>query len=268
MTIAVVPSVAAADLLVRVDGSVLLQHADLAPDRWQRDVLIRRSHRLLVLTSRQVGKSTTVAARALHKALTVAGCTVVCIAPTERQSIEIITKVRRLVAAHPGLDRIPRNAATQIGLPNGSRIIALPGKPDTIRGYSAHLLILDEAAYLADEVFEAATPMAAAVDGDIIALTTPNGRSGWFYSAWTGDDTEWDRVTVRYDEVSRITDAFIRGERGRMSPARFSAEYECEFLSPAGAVWDAQMIARITTPSQNPTDWIDYDDWKRERDAA
>lgn len=263
----------AADLLLRYDGSVLLSAAGLPPDRWQRRLLVKRSHRALVLTSRQVGKSTTVAARALQRAMTQPMCTVICVAPTERQSMEIITKVRRLIGSQPTLDKIPNNAATKVTLPNGSRIIALPGKPDTIRGYSADLLILDEAAFLSDDVYEVATPMTAATGGDIIALTTANGKTGWFYEAWAGendDGDEWDRTLVPYTDVSRITEKFIRGEKGRMSPARFRAEYLCDFISPAGAVWNADMIARIVSEDidGDSSALPDFHAWKREREAA
>ena len=48
--------------------------------------------------------------------------------------------------------------------PNGSRIVGLPGKEDTIRGYSeVSLLIIDEAARVTDEMYKALRPMLTGV---------------------------------------------------------------------------------------------------------
>jgi hypothetical protein len=51
-------------------------------------------------------------------------------------------------------------------LPNGSRMVGLPGKADTVRGYSAvSLMVIDEAAWVCDEMYRAVTPMLAVGKG-------------------------------------------------------------------------------------------------------
>src|SRR5438093_164350 len=51
------------------DPARMLRAQGLPPDRWQSDLLVSPSRFLLLNCSRQSGKSTTVAALALHRAL-------------------------------------------------------------------------------------------------------------------------------------------------------------------------------------------------------
>lgn len=75
----------------------------------------------------------------------------------------------------------------QLELDSGSRLIALPGKEGTIRGYSGvDLICIDEAARVPDETYQAVRPMIAVSGGRIIALSTPFGTRGWWYREWMG----------------------------------------------------------------------------------
>ena len=95
-----------------------------------------------------------------------------------------------LRAADPGFEPASRTA-TRIELKNGSRIVALPADPDSIRGYSADELIIDEAARVDEELYAAARPMLAVTGGRLIALTTAAGPRGWFYRAWMDGGEDW-----------------------------------------------------------------------------
>jgi hypothetical protein len=45
-------------------------------------------------------------------------------------------------------------------------MVGLPGKADTVRGYSAvSLMVIDEAAWVCDEMYRAVTPMLAVGKG-------------------------------------------------------------------------------------------------------
>ena len=57
-----------------------------------------------------------------------------------------------------------------LALPNGSRIVGLPGNEATVRGFSAvSLLLVDEAARVSDDLYLAIRPMLAVSDGDAVA---------------------------------------------------------------------------------------------------
>ena len=60
---------------------------------------------------------------------------------------------------------------------NGSRLVALPGREETIRSYSGvRLLILDEASRVPDDLYRAVRPMLAVSHGRLVALSTPFGQ--------------------------------------------------------------------------------------------
>jgi hypothetical protein len=166
-----------------------------------------------------------------------AGSTILIVAPGQRQSIEVLRKAEPFLRiAVPGFE--PKSSSeTRIELANGSRLIALPSDPDTIRGYSAHLVIIDEAARVPDDLLEAVEPMLAVTRGRTIALTTPAGPRGWFYHAWMDESEDWKRIRIRANECQRIfPDRLARARRSRTAAA-YAAEYDCEFTDMIGAVF-------------------------------
>jgi hypothetical protein len=237
-----------ADLRTALDPAQLLRAAGLQPDPFQEEIC-RSAQDTLVLVSRQGGKTTAAGCAAAHRALYQPGSTIVIIAPIQKQAVEVRrTAEQFLRAAVPGLEPTS-STETRIELANGSRIIALPSEPHTIRGYAVHLLIIDEAARVTDEVFTAALPMLVVTGGRIIALTTPSGPQGWFYHAYMDGSHKWKRIRLRADECNRIPAAQLARDRSLMTEARFAAEYECEFSDAIGAVFHSSHVyaARDTT---------------------
>ena len=202
-------------------------------DAQQTEILAcppERSRRTIVCCSRQWGKSTTGAIKVLHHALQNPGSLTLIASKTLRQAGELLEKVTNF-AQTVGIPirRAPRYTDSLL-LPNQSRIIALPGKPDSLRGFSAvSLLIVDEAAYVRDELYHALRPMLATTNGSIWLLSTPNGRSGFFYDEWSSTDTTWTKFSVKAGECPRISPAFLAEERKLHGPALFHREYECDF---------------------------------------
>lgn len=119
----------------------------------------------------------------------------------------------------------------QLEFTTGSRIISLPGNENTIRGYSAvDLLIVDEAAFTNDELLNAVSPMLAVSDGQLIAISSANFETGWFYEAYM-KGAEWMKWKVTVDQNPRIKAKFVESEKKRMTAIRFAAEYMCQFIS-------------------------------------
>ena len=67
----------------------LAAHAGFTLDAWQRDVLISDAHQIILLVTRQGGKSTVSSIRALHRALYTPASLVLLLAPSYRQSKEL-----------------------------------------------------------------------------------------------------------------------------------------------------------------------------------
>ncbi len=213
----------------------------LTPDPWQRAVMNAPGD-TLVLASRQAGKSTTAAAMALHRAMQTAG-TVLVLAPTERQSTELVLRARRM-ALQAGLP-LESEGRTYLEFSGGGRIIALPAHPEGVRGYTAVMVVFDEAAYIPEELYVAARPMLAVTRGRILAISTPAGKRGWFWREWHEGGGYWHRVRVTAEDIPRLGPEFLERERSRLGERVFRQEYLAEFVDERqGALWRWEWFER------------------------
>jgi hypothetical protein len=229
----------AADLQAALDPTVLLRRWGLEPEPWQEELLRERPQRGLMCCCRQTGKSTTAAAAAVHEALYTAGALCLLIAPSQRQSSELLRKVRSLLTIAAPSMILTGDSATEIELANGSRIVSLPGRDDTIRGYSSvRLLAFDEAGWVLDDVYMAALPMLAVSGGRLLALSTPNGQRGWFYTEWESGEN-WHRTRITASQCPRISAEHLAEMRQTMTAARFASEYDCVFADAVESVFFA-----------------------------
>ncbi len=213
-------------------------------DSKQRELLEAESRRVILNCTRQWGKSSVTALKAVHAALTTKEATVIVMSPSERQSGEFLRKVKRFLAK-AGLAKLPTDQVNELSvvLPNESRVIALPGVEATMRGFSAvDLLIIDEAARVSQEQYYAAGPMLAVKNGALWLLSTPFGAQGFFWREWVQGGEEWLRVEVKASECERISAAFLESERRRMGADWFRQEYCCEFVSAEGQAIRAEWL--------------------------
>ncbi|MBL8296264.1 MAG: terminase family protein [Bryobacterales bacterium] len=179
------------------------------PDPIQAQVLDPNIRRGILNCCRQWGKSTTLAVKAVHHAFTHPKSLTICISPCGRQSTAFIDKYRDFCRTL----NLPIRAASEyrmsISMPNGARIIGLPGRDDTTRGFSAvSLLLVDEASRVAEDIISAVTPMLiAAPNASFWLLSTLNGCDNYFYRVWSDHDTHqnWTRIQVTAPECPRIS---------------------------------------------------------------
>jgi hypothetical protein len=222
---------------VRADPADLMALAGMDPDPWQAKLLRSDATRMLLLCSRQAGKSCVAAALALRTALLEPGSLTLLLSPSLRQSGELFLKV---LAQYGALGRpVPpvAESALRLQLVNGSRIVSLPGDEETIRGFSGvALLVIDEAARVLDTLYCAVRPMLAVSGGRLVALSTPFGKRGWFHDEWHGD-AAWERVRIKADQCPRISAAFLAEERRALGERFFSQEYFTEFTETIDAVF-------------------------------
>lgn len=223
------PADLAADLRMAFDPVALARATGVDPDPWQARVLRSTAQRLLLNCSRQSGKSTTVATLAVWTALYEPGALALLVSPTLRQSGELFKKATSVYRALGRPVPSESESALQLELENGSRIVSLPGKEGTIRGYSGvRLLAIDEAAWVPSDLYIALRPMLAVSGGRLIAMSTPHGARGWWFDAWRGGEA-WERIEVPATECPRISAAFLEEERRTMGEWWFAQEYLCEF---------------------------------------
>jgi hypothetical protein len=86
------------------------------------------------------------------------------------------------------------------------------------------LLIIDEAAYVPEELYLAVRPMLAVSGGRLIAPSTPAGQRGWWWEEWDQGGDGWERVHATAYDCPRISAAFLARERER-GEKYFQREY-------------------------------------------
>jgi hypothetical protein len=222
---------------LRANPLCLLTHAGMTPDPWQAGVLQSSACRLLLLASRQAGKSSVAAALSLHTALVRPRSPVLLLSPSTRQSGELFRKVMDLFNALGRPLDVVAESALRVEFANGSRVLSLPGTEGTVRGFSeVALLVIDEAARVADPLYYSVRPMLAVSRGRMVALSTPFGKRGWFHDEWFGSGS-WERVRITAPECPRISPEFLAEEQRALGERWFRQEYLCSFEDVIDAVF-------------------------------
>jgi hypothetical protein len=197
---------------------------------------------VIVNCSRQWGKSTVTAVKAVHTAHSQPGSLTVVVSPSGRQSAEFVRKAGgflRKLGIRPKGDG---DNEISLALPKGSRIVGLPGTEGTVRGFAATLLVIDEAARVSEEQYRAVTPMLAVQNGDLWLLSTPRGKRGFFWEVWSKGGPQWRKVSVPATVCARISEEFLAGERESMGERYFGQEYLCEFVDVENALFDREVV--------------------------
>jgi hypothetical protein len=197
----------------------------VAPLNWQEEFLrAPRGASILALTSRQAGKTTTAAWAIAHAALFVPGSLSVVACPAQRQSAEAVRRVREAVVKAGS--KLEADNVYGLELTNGSRVLALPGSDDSIRGLTVDAwIVADEAARLSDDLIAALRPMRARrPEARFAMLSTAWKRTDPFWLAWNSDDPSWMRLKATADVVP-FDPKFLETERRNLGEEAFKREY-------------------------------------------
>jgi hypothetical protein len=223
------------------------------PDERQAELLGRDVRRLILNCTRQWGKSTITAAKAVTRARERAGSLTLVVSPSARQSGEFLRKAAGFVRRMGMRPRGDGDNEISLLFPNGSRLVGLPGTEATVRGFSAvSLMLIDEAARVSDEMYKTVRPMLAVGDGDLWLMSTPFGKRGFFWEEWAQGGRQWERVTAPATECARISPSFLEEERASLGERWFRQEYLCEFLEADDALFSREAIERATTEEVKP----------------
>jgi Terminase large subunit, T4likevirus-type, N-terminal len=223
-----------------------------APDAWQERVLRTSARQVLMLCSRQSGKSSIAAVMATHCAVYNPGALVLLVSKAQRQSGELLSKVQSFVRELRPMIRLESDSVLSCRLSNGSRVVSLPGDENTVRGYSAPKLVVeDEAGFVSDELHQAIRPMMAVSGGQLVLLSTPNGQHGHLYRAFQ-NPAEWHTEIITADQVPRISREFLEKERATIGEYYFAQEYRCQFVDTSSQLFSTASINAAIAPDLAP----------------
>lgn len=200
---------------------------NVTPAPWQETFLrAPQGASILALTARQVGKTTTAAWGVTHSMLFTPGSLSVIACPAQRQSAEAVRRVRAaLIGAGAELDS---DNVYGLELKNGSRVLALPGSDDSIRGLTVDgWIVADEAARLPTNLIAALRPMRARrPEARFAMLSTAWSRTDPFWTAWASDDPSWMRLQATADaDATPFSAEFLEQERCALGEDVFKREY-------------------------------------------
>jgi hypothetical protein len=232
----------------------IMRASGMEPDDWQRVLLSSVATRLYGLCSRQVGKSQCMAVKCLGWSMPPDQTTIVA-SPSFRQSARILARARvvwrRVTVAYDGADipKITNRAIDRIEFDNGSQILALPASAETIRGETANNGLIDEASFCPKLIRDVISPMLASTNGQLAAISSAGITGHWFESEWNDKDRPGaEFVTVKWSDVPRISEEFIRNERRSMTQARFDQEYCNVFGQATGSMFLSADIGKLVVP--------------------
>lgn len=244
---------------------------------YQRTWVEDKSRFKLGLWSRQTGKDFSAAEEIVNDCYTTPKCPWLIAAPSERQSLETLAKVKewtevyKLAIADQIITRDGSHPeallkSAEVIFSNGSRVVAVPGKPDTVRGFSANVL-LTEAAFFENlkmtwrAVLPSITnPMRGGLKKARI-ITTPNGKGDLvhklFADNYRGPGQEADSVLdpkrlaqwavhrVTLDDAIRLGLPVDAAElRAAMDdPESASQEFDLNFLDGSNVLLPYDLIS-------------------------
>jgi hypothetical protein len=227
-------------------------------DPWQAGVLSGPHRKVALNCHRQAGKSRTLAHAAAHMAAHVPGSVTIIISKRQGQAELLLIKAEEMLK-RTGLVVAPTIYPDPgIRVVGGGDIVALASAPSGTRGYTADLLIVDEASHVPDDLYHSVTPFLSTRNGRQLIASTPFGKLGFFWEVCEGNTKRpapgWHVVKLNVRECSRISADFLAEELRAKGRWWFAQEYENEFVDTEGAVFSQAHIQRSMSDSVEEID--------------
>lgn len=195
----------------------------------------------VVKSKRQVGKSCLAALLLIEYAL-VSKCISVVVEPTQAQSRRLFKQIQDMMA-DTGMIKTANSQLLTMEFNNGSEILFKSAEQrDALRGFTVSgLLVIDEAAFIQDPIFEILYPTCDANNAPILVISTPLFCSGEFYNLYTRG-IQGNTHTRSYDWSKFDTSKYLSPEklqhyRETISPLKFKSEYLGEFISEGSYIF-------------------------------
>lgn len=190
----------------------------------------------VVKSKRQVGKTTMAENIVLKMSADHAGVLSAIVEPTLDQARKVYKDILKSVQDTPFLKR-KNDSLLEIEFDNGSQVIFKSAEQrDNLRGFTiTGILIIDEAAFIMDDVYDILQPTTDVHSAPILIISTPKFRQGFFYRYYTAgmEKRNPDIVSVDfndYDTSMLLSREKLDQYRLMMPKAQFTTEYLGQFL--------------------------------------
>ena len=215
------------ELAYQIDPVLWVRHVlGVEPTAWQMEFLrAPGGASIIALTARQAGKTTTAVWAIAFFMLFTPGSLSVIACPAQRQSGEAVRRVRQILFKL-GVE-LKSDHVYGLELTNGSRVLALPGSDDSIRGLTVDgWIVADEAARLSEELIAALRPMRARrPQARFAMLSTARTRTDPFWTVWSNENPSWIRLQATADIPGLFAAEFLERERRELGENLFKQEF-------------------------------------------
>ena len=219
---------------------------------WQQTVFKDTTRFKVVAAGRRCGKSRLSAVTLLIEGLNCPdGSSVMYVAPTLGQARTIIWELLHDLG-RPIIKTSHVNNL-EITLVNGKKILVRGAdNPDSLRGVSLSYLVLDECAFIKEDVWQKILRAALSdKKGRALFISTPSGRN-WFYDTFKlgqeGSDDEWKSWHFTTQDNETIDPKEIEAAKRTLSSFAFKQEYLSSFDTSGADVFKPEWFKTAPEP--------------------
>jgi hypothetical protein len=209
----------------------------------------------LILTARQMGKTTTIAMYLLWFSIFNFDKTVLIASKDNSHAIDIQDRIKYAYEElpdwlKPGIVWYNRHS---MKFDNGSQIVSSATTEKTGRGYSISFLYLDEFAFINPRIQTSLWSSIAptlATGGACVISSTPNGDSDLFANLWRGSLAKLNtfaNVEVKWDRHPDRDEKWKAEMLGKLGELQFRQECENEFLSSDSLLFNSIKLNSLST---------------------
>lgn len=231
---------------------------------FQKEVVASYVHesKMILATSRQVGKTSIATAIILHYALFNPFKRIFILANKNSTALEILSRVQRAYEYLPDWLKcgVVEWNKSSVELENGTIIQAAATSSDAIRGQSANMLFIDEQAFVKnwDEFAASVLPtISSGKHSKLIYASTPNGLNHFYdYVQGARKGTNGFKLfEVMWHEVPGRDEAWKKATLEALNHdlQQFAAEYEIEFMGSSGTLVSGSKLKQIISDTVTPT---------------
>ena len=200
------------------------------------DGAFRSGKTFVVKSKRQVGKTTMAENILLYYAINHPGTVNVLVEPTLDQSRRVYKELIKAMEGAPVLRR-KNDSLLELEFATGSLVLFKSAEQrDNLRGFTVSgILIVDECAFILDEVFDIMLPSTDVFRAPILLISTPKLKQGFYYRYYSAgmEGTSKNIVSIdfnAFDTSNLLPPERLEQYRQMMPRAQFQTEYLGEFL--------------------------------------
>ena len=217
----------------------------------------------VIKSPRQCGKTTMVEALLLQASINNRDAVSLFVEPTVRQCKKVFRELRKSVESLP-ICKGSSESTMDINFTNGSQIVFLSAESDiaALQGFTVKnggLLVIDESAFIQDDVFQALFPTTDVHKAKTILTSTPRFRYGLFYDYFVEGLNKGTVISHDWAGETILTPERLDFYRKKLPENVFRNYYLGEFTDFGSGVFGdiSECVNNNPTPTSLPKNMFD-----------